>query len=385
MPDLNRYPSVQYMREKAYKRMPHFSWEMIDSGTGQEHGVARNEADLQKVEIVPRMLAGKFEAEMKTTLFGQEYAAPFGVAPVGLSGLLWPKAEIYLARAAAKAQIPYTLSVVGAETPETVGPECGEYGWFQYYPTQDKEVRNDILKRAKDSGFKVLVITVDVPITSSRERQLRAGIRVPPEKSLRTYWTVATHPTWAIETLKRGTPHLITLEKYAGKDDEFRAFLGRVLHGRPNWDDVSEIRDIWDGPIVLKGIMDVADALEAHKRGFDGIVVSNHGARQTDAAPATISVLPEIAQEVSGKLSIIFDSGLRTGMDIVRARALGADFCLLGRAFLYSVCALGEAGGHHVAKVLADDYANNMVQLGVKDVDELRQLKVRGRPQPTNW
>ncbi|MCP5082168.1 MAG: alpha-hydroxy-acid oxidizing protein [Alphaproteobacteria bacterium] len=385
MTDLTRYPSVHYLRERARTRLPHFAWEFLDSSTGIEDGKARNESALREIEIVPRMLPGKIEAEFKTTLFGQEYEAPFGVAPVGMSGLVWPKTEIFLARAAAQMKLPYCLSTVGAETPETVGPEVGEYGWYQYYPTKNLEVRDDILRRGKDAGFKVLVITVDVPVTSTRERQLKAGLRMPPKKDLATLWQATRNPAWSLSTLTHKMPHLVTLEKYRTDNSDLRTFLAALLHGRPDWDDVSAVRDLWDGPVILKGIMDVGDAVEAAKRGFDGIVVSNHGARQTDAAPATISVLPEIAAEVGGKMSIIFDSGIRSGLDIVRARALGADFCLLGRPFLYAVAALGEAGGQHVMNVLRDDYCNNMLQLGVKNVDELRNLKIRNRPTPTNW
>ncbi len=385
MTDLTRYPSVHYLRDRAHKRIPHFSWEMLDSSTGMELGKERNESELQKIELVPKMLPGDVEAETKTSVLGFEYDAPFGVAPVGLSGLIWPEAEKYLARAAAERKIPYGLSTVGAETPETIGPLVGDYGWYQYYPTKELKVRDDILRRGKEAGFKVLIITIDVPITSTRERQLKAGLKMPPPRNLETFWNVAKRPAWAAATLKRGEPKLVTLEKYESDNFDMRAFLAKLLHGRPTWDDVERVRDVWDGPVIVKGVMDVGDAVESVKRGFDGIVVSNHGARQCDGVPATISVLPEIAAEVGGKTDIIFDSGLRTGLDIVRARALGADFCLLGRPFLYAVAALGEEGAGHVMKVLKDDYANNMIQLGVKNVDELQTLKLRGRPTPTNW
>ncbi len=385
MTDLTRYPSVHFMRERARTRLPHFAWEFLDSSTGIEAGKERNESAFREIELVPRMLPGNIEAQTETVLFGQTYAAPFGVAPVGMSGLIWPKAEIFLARAAAQMRLPYTLSTVGAETPETIGPEVGDYGWYQYYPTKKMDVRDDILRRGKDNGFKTLVITVDVPVTSTRERQLRAGLRMPPKKDLATFWHAARRPSWSLATLAHKTPHLVTLEKYHSDNADLRSFLATMLHGRPDWDDVSAVRDLWDGPVILKGIMDVGDAVEAAKRGFDGIVVSNHGARQCDGVPATITVLPEIASEVGGKMKIIFDSGIRSGLDIARAMALGADFCLLGRPFLYAVAALGEAGGHHVMQVLKDDYANNMLQLGVENIDGLRSLKVRGRPTPTNW
>lgn len=384
MTDLTRYPSVHYLRDRAHKRIPHFSWEMLDSSTGMELGKERNESELQKIELVPKMLPGDVEAETKTSVLGFEYDAPFGVAPVGLSGLIWPEAEKYLARAAAERKILWAehrwrgdagddratggrlrlVSVLPHK--RTEGPRRHSSPWqgsrFQgadhhHRCADHQHPRTPIEGRAEDA----------------------------PPRNLETFWNVAKRPTWAAATLKRGEPKLVTLEKYESDNFDMRAFLAKLLHGRPTWDDVERVRDVWDGPVIVKGVMDVGDAVESVKRGFDGIVVSNHGARQCDGVPATISVLPEIAAEVGGKTDIIFDSGLRTGLDIVRARALGADFCLLGRPFLYAVAALGEEGAGHVMKVLKDDYANNMIQLGVKNVDELRTLKLRGRPTPTNW
>jgi L-lactate dehydrogenase (cytochrome) len=377
MTDLSRYPSIHYLKERAKKRIPHFAWEMLDSGTGMEDAVSRNEAELRKVQIVPRMLPSPGDPEVKTSVFGIEYDAPFGVAPIGVAGLIWPKAEIYLARAAAKMKLPYSLSVVGAETPETVGPEVGDYGWYQYYPSKHEVAREDLIRRGRDAGFKVLVVTLDVPMTSTRERQLRAGMRMPPKKGLETFWHAAKCPAWSFETLTHRVPQLVTLEKYNDGATDYREFVAGILHSRPSWDEVASLRDLWDGPVVVKGIMSPEDAEIAVKYGFDGIAVSNHGARQCDADPATISVLPEIARSVGGKTTIIMDSGLRTGLDIVRARALGADFCLLGRPFLYALGALGEQGGTHAMKLLQDDYYNNMIQLGVKTVEELRKLKIR--------
>ncbi len=377
MTDASRYPAVHYLKERAQKRIPHFAWEMLDSGTGIEDAVSRNEAEVRKVQITPRMLPTKGDPEVKTTLFGMEYDAPFGVAPIGVSGLVWPKSEIYLARAAKQMKIPYSLSVVGAETPETVGPEVGDYGWYQYYPSGHPVAKEDLLKRGREAGFKVLVVTLDVPMTSTRERQLRAGMRMPPKKGLETFWHAAKCPAWSIETLTHRVPRLVTLEKYNDGETEYREFVSSILHSRPSWDDVARFRDYWNGPVVVKGVMSPEDAEIAVQFGFDGIVVSNHGARQVDAVPATISVLPEIAKAVGGKTTIIMDSGLRSGLDIVRARALGADFCLLGRPFLYALGALGEQGGVHAMKLLRDDYCNNMIQLGVKSVDELRKLTIR--------
>jgi len=372
-----RYPSIAYLAERAKQRMPFFAWEYLDSGTGPEDGVARNEAAVRSVEIVPRMLAGKYEPDIACSLFGKDYSAPFGVAPVGMSGMMWPKAEIFLSRAARAANIPYCLSAVAAETPETIGPEAGDNGWFQFYPTADDDVRDDMLRRAREAGFKVLVVTVDVPVSSTRERQFRAGLSVPPKKDLRTLWRAAIRPAWTMATLSHRIPRLLLLESYTRGSENLKDLLRRVLHGQPDWDYLAALRDIWQGPLIVKGILSAQDAARALGIGVDGIVVSNHGARQVDGAPASIRMLPEVVDEVGGKTKILFDSGLRGGLDIARAVTLGADFCLLGRPFLFAVGALGEPGAAHAIQLLRDDLCNNMLQLGVRSLADLREVDVR--------
>ena len=379
MTPAQRYPSIPYLAAQAKRRMPFFAWEYLDSGTGTEDGIGRNEAALRSVEIVPRMLAGRYEPELACSLFGAHYALPFGVAPVGMSGMMWPKAEIYLSRAARAANIPYCLSAVAAETPETIGPHADGNGWFQLYPTAEESVRDDMLRRARESGFKVLVVTVDVPVSSTRERQLRAGLSVPPQKTLATVYRAAIRPAWTLETLRHGIPRLHTLEAYAKGAETLRELLTRVLEARPDWDYLSRLRDAWQGPLVVKGVLAADDAVRMVEIGADGVVVSNHGARQVDGAPASIDMLPEIVAAVGGKTRIGFDSGLRGGLDIARALALGADFCLLGRPFLYAVGALGEAGAAHAITLLKDDLRNNMIQLGAKSPAHLRGFDIRRR------
>lgn len=378
MTPAQRYPSIPYLAARAKQRMPFFAWEYLDSGTGPEDGVARNEAAMRALQIVPRMLAGRYEPELECSMFGRNYAAPFGVAPVGMSGMMWPQAEIFLARAAKAANIPYCLSCVAAETPETVGPIAGDNGWFQFYPTSDDTVRDDMLKRAKAAGFKVLVVTIDVPVSSTRERQLHAGLSVPPQKTWRTFLRAAIRPAWTMATLQHGIPRLHTLESYAGDAENLKDLLNRVLNAQPDWDYLARLRDAWEGPMIVKGIMAAQDATRAVDAGADAIVVSNHGARQIDGAPASIDMLPEVVAEVGGKTKILFDSGLRGGLDIARALALGADFCLLGRPFLFAVGALGEAGAAHAMTLLKDDLRNNMLQMGARTIEELRDFDIRG-------
>lgn len=373
------YPAIEDLRQIAKRRMPHFAWEYLDSGTGLERAINRNREALDRVMIAPKGLKGFDKVKLKTTLFGQEYDLPFGVAPVGMTGLMWPGAELMLAETARRKNIPYCLSTVSCETPESVGSIAGKNAWFQLYTFNDWSINTDILKRAQDSGFSTLLITVDVPIPSMRERQRRAGLRVPPKITPQFLMEVAKRPAWALATLKHGKPAFRMLQKYASSKDmqQLTKFIAtQRMGGAYKWEDLKRFREIWKGPIVIKGLMDVEDAEQAIEHGMDGIVVSNHGGRQFDGVPASITVLPEITQAAKGRITVMFDSGVRTGLDVLRALALGADFVFAGRPFLYGAAAMGQAGGDHVVDILKADLENNMIQLGVNNVFDLRKLAI---------
>lgn len=370
----NRYPALDYLVARARARIPHFAWEYLDSGTGSEALVDRNRAALDAVELTPRILGGRYEPDMTTELFGHSFSVPFGAGPVGMSGLIWPGAELIIARAARSCNMPYCLSMVANETPEAVAELAGENAWFQLYVPRQEEVMQDLMRRVRAAGIRTLVVTVDVPVGSRRERQLAAGLTVPPKVTPLTLYRIAKRPNWALSTLRHGQPRFRTLESYfatAAMSDSAK-MVGTIIDGRPDWDTLQRIRDAWAGTLIIKGILNANDAVRAVEAGTDGIVVSNHGGRQFDAAPAAIEVLPAIAGAVRGRVPVLFDSGLRWGADIIRALSLGADFCLLGRGFLIAVAALGEAGAEHAYSVLRKDLENNMIQLGTKTVSEIR-------------
>jgi L-lactate dehydrogenase (cytochrome) len=247
-------------------------------------------------------------------------------------------------------------------------------GWFQLYPPRGRDLMEDLLKRAGDSGFTTLVVTADVPLSSRRERTSRAGLRMPPSITARFVYEALKHPTWTYHTLKAGLPRLRSIEKYAHSKDlgELATFVGQNMGGTLSWDYLKNVRDLWEGPLVLKGILHPDDVDKAIELGVDGIQVSNHGARQFDGAPAAIDSLPVIAERVKGRTSVLFDSGVRTGLDILRALALGADFVLLGRAFMFGVAALGAAGGDHTVEILMADLKVNMANLGCETVEEVK-------------
>ncbi|MEE3259063.1 MAG: alpha-hydroxy acid oxidase [Candidatus Latescibacterota bacterium] len=370
---MQRYPAIGDLQQKALRKMPHIAREYLESGTGDERGVLRNIERLAAVTLVPQLLKGELQPEVATTLFGQRYQAPFGIAPIGLSGLMWPRSECILAATAAKYGIPYCLSTVATQTPETIGPIAGAMGWFQLYSPRALDVRRDLLQRAKDAGFTTLVVTVDTPMPSRRERVTRAGLRMPPRITSRFVYEALCHPQWTFHTLKAGLPKLRIIEKYARSANmaTTAAFVGQQIGGTLSWDYLKEVRDQWRGPLVAKGIHHPQDAEAAIEIGVDGIQVSNHGARQFDGVPAAIDLLPPIVHQVNGRVPILFDSGVCSGLDIVRALALGADFVFLGRAFIYGVAALGKHGGDHVVEILLEDLENNMVQLGYATLEEI--------------
>ena len=375
--DLNtRFPAVSDLRRRARRRVPHFVFEYLDSSTGQEDQTLRNRADLQDIHLWPAILKGKFTPDLKTSFLGRDYPVPFGCAPVGMSGIMWPRAEKILAAACAKAGIPYGMSTVATVVPETLAPFIGDQGWYQMYMPGNPDYRADMLKRAKDSGFHTLILTVDTPHESSRERQRRANLTIPPKIDLAMLVSMMLHPAWTIGTLKEGIPSLKLCEEYAAKANadagNFHSLghAGHIIRGQPGWDDVAAIRDLWQGPMLVKGVQKPEDAQRLAGMGIDAIWVSNHSGRQFDGGPSSISCLPAIRAAVPDT-PLIFDSGVMGGLDICRALALGADFVMLGRAFHYAVGALAEKGPPHLIEILKADMISNMAQMGAATLADL--------------
>ncbi|MCB2121064.1 MAG: alpha-hydroxy-acid oxidizing protein, partial [Rhodobacteraceae bacterium] len=343
----------------------------LDSATGTEATQRRNRTDLDRVLFRPSILHGEMTADLSTRLMGKDFPLPFGVAPVGMSGLIWPDAERRLARAAAAAGLPYCLSTVASRTPEDLATVLGDHGWFQLYPPRDPEIRKDMLNRARAAGFGALILTVDVPVASRRERQTRSGLTQPPRLTPRLLAQVARRPAWALGTLKHGMPRMRLMDGYAENKVSLSstAHIGYLLRTSPDWDYLRALRDAWDGPLIVKGVLNADDAARLQDEGADAIWVSNHAGRQFDAAPSTIAALP--ALRAATTLPLILDGGIEGGLDILRALALGADFVMLGRAWHYALGALGDAGPAHLVEILARDMAANMGQLGAGRLSDL--------------
>ena len=378
------YPGLSDLRARAQRRLPRFVWEYLDSATGLETTKARNRAALDRVGFLPSILHGPLAIDLSTRIFGQTLPLPFGISPVGMSGLIWPDAEGHLARCGARNGIPYSLSTVASQSPEDLAPHLGDQAWYQLYPPKDEGIRKDMLARARDAGFKVLVLTVDVPVASRRERQTRSGLTQPPRLTPRLLAQVAMRPTWAMGMARQhrhegGMPHMRTLDKYTaeaiGQSRSSTAHIGYLLRTSPDMDYVRWLRDNWDGPFVIKGVMRAEDAAPLQQIGVDALWVSNHAGRQFDGGPAAIEVLPEI--RAATDLPLIFDSGIEGGLDILRALALGADFVMLARGFHYALAALGAGGPNHVVDILKKDLEANMGQLGLGTLQQVRDLPRR--------
>ncbi|WP_397544320.1 alpha-hydroxy-acid oxidizing protein [Roseovarius salis] len=362
-----RYPALSDLRRRARARLPRFVWEYLDSGTGTEATTQRNRDRLDEILLMPSILHGEIDRVTTTEFLGSRFNLPVGIAPVGMSGLVWPDAERTLARSAARAGIPYTLSTVASQTPEDVQPALGEHAWFQMYPPRDPEIRADMLRRARAAGFETLVLTVDVPVGSRRERQTRSGLTQPPRVTPRLLAQIAACPAWALATARRGMPRMRMIDDYMPdtKGLPSNQHAGYLLRTSPDRDYLRWLRDAWDGPLIVKGVLDAGDAARLEADGIDAIWVSNHAGRQFDAAPATIAALPAIRAATA--LPLILDGGIEGGLDILRAMALGADFVMMGRGWHYALAALGPRGPDHLAAILKADLESNMGQLGIPD------------------
>ena len=377
---MNRYPRLTDLETLAARRIPKFVFAYLDSGTGHDHAKDHNRAYLDGIELTPQFMRGRVNPDLNTELLGVDYSAPFGVAPIGLSSLIWPGAESILGAAAKAHRFPYILSTVAGESIEMVGKSAGDMAWFQLYAPKDRNLMKGLLTRAKNSGYKNVVVTADVPAPSRRERMRIAGAplgsRGNSSFSPRVIWQSLLRPEWAMRTILNGGVRFRNMEPYAKEEGtkEITKFIGEQLNGSLDWEYLEEIREIWQGKMLLKGILHGQDAVRAVKMGVDGLIVSNHGGRQLDAAPTPLSQLTSIRALVGPDLPIIVDSGIRSGLDIIRSISVGADFVLLGRGFMYAVAALGERGGEHAAKILFEETRDVMAQLGLKTIDDVKRL-----------
>ncbi|MET0278164.1 MAG: alpha-hydroxy acid oxidase [Pseudorhodoplanes sp.] len=377
-----KFPTIEDMRKRAERRIPSLGYETVAGGAGQNLAVRRNAAALDAIELVPRVGEDRGPVATDVTLFGRHYAAPIGVAPMGLQSVFWPGAERLLAKAAQRARIPYTAGTVNGVALEELAKLAPDVMWFQLYrlAKDDHRVGIDLVRRARDAGAHVLVMTVDTPGRAKRPGELRNGLTLPFRPTLKTIAQAAISPHWLTALLRNGQPNFPCLAPYCGPNPskaDIAWFAQREVGGAFTFEELKRYRDLWKGPMVIKGVMHPADAEKAVSIGIEGIQVSNHGGRQLEAAPAVADVLPAIARAVKGRATLLCDGGVRSGLDVARLLALGADAVLAGRAFLFGVGAIGSDGADYVSDLLVEEISVAMRQLGTPDFAALRQISLR--------
>jgi L-lactate dehydrogenase (cytochrome) len=370
-----RAASVGDYRALAKARLPHFLFEYLDGGSYDEVTLRRNLEDLQSVALKQRVLRDVSSIDLSTKLFGKRWEMPVGLGPVGLSGLYARRGEVQAARAAAAAGIPFSLSTLSACSIGEVAQKTRSPFWFQLYIVKDRGFVSDMIARAKDAGCGALLLTVDLAVPGTRYRDYRAGLsgslRGPASRLLQ----VMQRPDWAWDVAFRGRPMTMgNLEPLLGSGAALADLMGwvtRNFDASVTWKDVEWVRSQWDGPLIIKGILDTQDARAASQSGADGIVVSNHGGRQLDGVMSSARALPAIADALAGGMAILADGGVRSGLDVVRMLALGADFVLMGRAWAYALAARGEAGVGHVLKLIDAEMRVAMALTGCTSIDQL--------------
>jgi isopentenyl diphosphate isomerase/L-lactate dehydrogenase-like FMN-dependent dehydrogenase len=377
-----RFPTVAYLRRHARRHVPRFAFEYLDGGAAADGGIARNWRALDEIELVPRYGVTTVLPPVDVELFGRRYSAPIGIAPMGGPSIVWPGADEYLAAAAQRACVPYTLGLVGGMTVERAAEIAPDVLWFQLYRCSRNEhaIGFDLLRRAEAAGVHVLVLTLDVPVRTTRPREVAVGITSPFRPDLRMMAGILASPGYLASLWRHGQPRFGNLKPYAADTadvNEVADFVRREMGGAFTWEEVARYRERWKRPLVVKGILHPADAEKCVALGVDGILVSNHGGRQIEGLPASIDALPAIAAAVAGRATLMLDSGVRSGLDVVRAIALGAAAAFAGKAFLWGLGALGAEGPSHVIDLMIGEMRSTVGQVGAGALAELKSLDIR--------
>jgi len=372
-------------RRAAKGRLPRFVFDYIDGAAEDGSCAQRNRSDFERLSIVPRMLCDVTTLDHSVELFGDRWRYPFGIAPTGFNGFVHPCGDVMLAHAAAASGIPFVLSSASNMRLEAVRQPDG-LDWFQLYVLRDRSIAEQMVRRAKAAGYRALVLTADVPVSGLRERDVRNGFRLPFRPGPAMLLDLCRHPLWLARQVAVGGPGFVNLVEHERRVPAAAgaAALTRDMDRGLTWEGLAWLRRLWDGPLLVKGLLHPDDARLALKHGVDGIIVSNHGGRQLDVAPSSIAALPAIVDVVADRIPILLDSGIRRGSDIAKALALGARAVLVGRATLYGLAGGGEAGARSVIELLAGEFARVLTLAGVASVRQLDRsvLRVEGARHP---
>ena len=375
------FPTSAWMRKRAPKNVPLFAFEYGDTGAGNDVGIEHNWAAFDNIKVVPRYGVTNKLPPVDVELFGRRYNAPIGIAPMGGPSLVWPGADILMAKAAQRAGVPYTLSVAGGATIEQAAEAAPDVFWLQLYRFwhDDHKIGFDLMRRAQAVDAKVLTLTLDVPVRTTRSREAYAGLAHEFRPNVRMIYEMLVRPKWLLALVRNGYPRFATISQYApprASTNEIIAFARARMGGAFNWEEVKRYRDFWKGPMALKGILHPADAEKAVALGIDGIWMSNHGGRQIEALVPSIDALPSIVSAVGSKATVLIDSGIRSGQDVMRALALGARAAFAGKSFLWAVAAMGDEGPAQLIDLYIDELKASLGQIGALSAADARNAKV---------
>jgi isopentenyl diphosphate isomerase/L-lactate dehydrogenase-like FMN-dependent dehydrogenase len=376
--------NIDDLRAQAQRRLPRILWDWLEGGAEDESGLLANRAAFAGKKLLPRYGRDMSGRTLDVTLFGRRYGLPFGIAPTGYTGLLRPGGERMMLAAADAANVPYILSGVSVASLEEIATASPGRAWYQLYPARDAGISRDLARRARDAGYPVLVLTADMPVEAKRERDIRNGFKLPLRYTPRLVWDGLTHPAWTLSYLRAGgLPTLGSWAAYArpgATPAEVTAFQFAQKYPTQTWSDVEDYRRLWPGTLVVKGLLHPEDARRALEAGADGIIVSNHGARQLDRAVAALEALSAIRSAVGSRIPVMIDGGVRRGSDVALALALGADYVFSGRAILYGLVARGGSGADEAIGILRDELSRVMAQLGTLSVADLGPGVLAARP-----
>ena len=366
--------TIEDLRRLAEKRLPRAVFDFFDGGAEDETTLRDNRAAFERARLAPRMLTGVAQIDTASAILGSRSKLPIAIGPTGGVGFGWPFADVGIARAAAAAGIPYTLSTMATASIERIAREAGGRLWFQAYIFKNRDITMRLIERARQLGYDALMVTVDVPVGGKRERDFRNDFAIRFRFTPRNVLDFASRPGWVLSVLRHGMPALenvADLAPDAKSIAEIASSVGSFWDAGFDWDGLKETRDRWPGKMLVKGILRADDAERLAALGVDAVVVSNHGGRQLDGAVASLDALPPIARAVKGRMSVLVDGGVRRGVDVLKAVALGAEGVMLGRATLYGVCAAGEAGAARALEILRDELVRAMQLSGVRSVREI--------------
>src|SRR5690348_1957631 len=374
MADLGKVVSIEDLRELSRRRLPRAIFDFFDGGAEDETTLRGNRAAFERVRLLPKVLVNVASVDMKVSLLGGPSVLPLAIAPTGGISAGRAGAELALASAAKAAGVPFTLATPSAFTLERVAEEVGGRLWFQLYAVREREFREKLVARAKSAGYEALLVTVDLPVSGKRERDPHNGFRTPYNPNWQNSRDVLFKPAWLLEIVRHGLPGMANFEGYkfsTPKGTDIATAVGREMDPALDWQAIRRLRELWPGKLFLKGVERPDDAERAVSAGCDGIVVSNHGGRQLDGAAATLEALPQVARTVGNRMMVLLDGGVRRGVDILKARALGAHGVLTGRATLFGAMAGGEAGARRALEILASELERAMQLCGVRSISEI--------------